>query len=296
MENLYETIRSGLSFNKFEVRELLFVEYTCPLEEEAFGIWTQSDYLVHVLSGQKTWRTPQGSWTISAGQTLYIKKGAAIVEQFFDDEFCMLGFFISDDFISNILKEISRKINFNTDEKNSHAAAIEVHNDVFLSAYFQSMLTYFNGNEKPSDLLLEIKLKEFIINILTTPHNPSLAAYFQSLLDCEKPAIRQIMEANFNFNLSLEEFARLCHRSVSSFKRDFNKLYNVSPGKWLLNKRLEYSALLLKNSDSSITQIVFECGFEDLSHFSRAFKDKFGLSPLNFRKETPAKNSLPAAL
>jgi len=295
MQNLYETLRSSLHFNKFEIRELLFVEYTCPLEDEAFGIWTQSDYLVHVLSGQKTWRTLQGQWTIAAGQTLYIKKGAAIVEQFFDDEFCMLGFFISDDFIRNTLKEVSGKINFNTDEKNSQSPAIEVHNDVFLSAYFQSMLTYFNGSQKPSDLLLEIKLKEFVINILSTPHNPSLAAYFRSLLDYEKPAIRQIMEANFNFNLSLEEFARLCHRSVSSFKRDFKKLYNVSPGKWLLNKRLEYSALLLKNSDSSITQIVFECGFEDLSHFSRAFKEKFGVSPLNFRKETQAKNNVPAS-
>jgi len=290
MQNLYETLRSSLHFNKFEIRELLFVEYTCPLEDEAFGIWTQSDYLVHVLSGQKTWRTTQGSWTIAAGQTLYIKKGAAIVEQFFDDEFCMLGFFISDDFIRNILKEVSGKIDFNTDQKNPQRAAIEVYNDALLSTYFQSMLTYFNGSQKPPDLLLEIKLKELIINILTTPHNPSLAAYFQSLLDGEQPIIRQIMEANFNFNLSLEEFARLCHRSVSSFKRDFKKLYNASPGKWLLNKRLEYSALLLKNSDSSITQIVFECGFEDLSHFSRAFKEKFGVSPLNFRKETLAEH------
>lgn len=296
MQNLYETLRSSLHFNKFEIRELLFVEYTCPLEDDAFGIWTQSDYLVHVLSGQKTWRTPQGSWIVAAGQTLYIKKGAAIVEQFFDDEFCMLGFFISDDFIRNILIEAAGKINLHTDKKNSQPSAIEVYNDVFLSVYFQSMLTYFNGSQKPSDLLLEIKLKELIINILTTPHNPPLAAYFQSLLDCEKPAIRQIMEANFNFNLSLEEFARLCHRSVSSFKRDFKKFYNVSPGKWLLNKRLEYSALLLKNSDSSITQIVFECGFEDLSHFSRAFKEKFGVSPLNFRKETQVRHNLSAPL
>lgn len=294
MENIYEIIRSGLSFNKFEVRELLFVEYACPLEEEVGGIWTQSDYLIHVLSGQKIWRTPQGRWTVAAGQTLYIKKGATIVEQFFDDEFCMLGFFVSDDFIKNILKEVAGKIDFITDQKNSQSAAIEVYNDALLSAYFQSMLTYFNGGQKPSDLLLEIKLKELVIHILTSPYNPSLAAYFQSLLDSEKPAVRQIMEANFNFNLSLEEFARLCHRSVSSFKRDFKKLYSLSPGKWLLTKRLEYAALLLKNSNLSITQVVFECGFEDLSHFSRAFKKKFGTSPLNFRKETQEKNHLPA--
>jgi AraC family transcriptional regulator, exoenzyme S synthesis regulatory protein ExsA len=294
MQNLYDRIRSDLHFNKFEVGELLFVEYSCPLENKAEGIWTQSDYLVHVLSGKKTWRTPQGRWTVTPGETLYIKKGAAIVEQFFDDEFCMLGFFISDDYIKSILKEISNRIDFDSDGMESHAAVVEVHTDVILSAYFQSMLTYFSGGEKPSDSLLELKLKELIINILTGPHNPSLAAYFQSLLGSEKPAIQQIMDANFSHNLSLEEFARLCHRSVSSFKRDFKKHFSVSPGKWLLTRRLEYSTLLLKNSDLNITEIAFECGFEDVSHFSKAFKEKVGLSPINFRKEVSAKNRRPA--
>jgi AraC-like DNA-binding protein len=200
----------------------------------------------------------------------------------------MLGFFISDKFIRNILKEVSGKIDFNTDGKDSQSPAIEVFNDVILSGYFQSMLAYFSGNEKPSESLLELKLKELIINILTSPHNPSLASYFQSLAVSEKPSIRQIMEANFCYNLSLEDFAKLCYRSLSSFKRDFKKHYHLSPGKWLLTKRLDYSALLLKNSDLSISQIVFECGFEDLSHFSRAFKEKFGIAPLNFRKEVVA--------
>ena len=284
MQNLYETIRSGLYYNKFEVGELLFVEYTCPIEDESAGVWTQSDYLVHVLSGKKTWRSTNEQWTVEGGQTLYVKKGAMIVDQFFDDDFCLLAFFISDDFIKSTLKEISGKIDMNAVEKDSHSSAIEVHTDVVLSTYFQSMLTYFSGKEKPSDSLLELKLKELIINILTSPNNSSLSVYFQSLLGCEKPAIRQIMESNFAYNLSLEEYANLCHRSLSSFKRDFKKYFNISPGKWLQAKRLDYSAMLLKNSDLNITQIVFESGFEDVSHFSRAFKDKFGLSPVNFRK------------
>ncbi len=284
MENLYETIRSNLYYNKFEVGKLLFVEYTCPIENESAGVWTQSDYLVHVLSGKKTWRSTNEQWTVQGGQTLYVKKGAMIIDQFFDDDFCLLAFFISDDFIKNTIKEISGKIDLNMNQEVSQSSAIEVRTDVVLSTYFQSMLTYFSGKEKPTDSLLELKLKELIINILTGSNNFPLSAYFQSLLGCEKPAIRQIMEANFSCNLSLEEYANLCHRSLSSFKRDFKKHFNVSPGKWLQTKRLDYSAMLLKNSDLNITQIVFESGFEDASHFSRAFKDKFGLSPANFRK------------
>jgi AraC-like DNA-binding protein len=96
------------------------------------------------------------------------------------------------------------------------------------------------------------------------------------------------METNFCYNLSIEEFARLCHRSLSSFKRDFIKHFNISPGKWLKDKRLDYSTILLKTSELNISQIVFECGFEDLSHFSKSFKEKFNMSPQQFRKAAVA--------
>jgi hypothetical protein len=74
MMNTYDTIRTSLHFNKFVVGELLFVEYKCPIEQEAAGVWTSMDYFVHVLSGKKTWRTTDGTWTAEKGQTLFFKK------------------------------------------------------------------------------------------------------------------------------------------------------------------------------------------------------------------------------
>ena len=82
--NLYEDIRSTLHFNKFVIGELLFAEYTCPIEDESVSIWAHTDYLVHVVSGKKTWRTLSGTWIAEAGQTLFFKKGAAIIKQHFD--------------------------------------------------------------------------------------------------------------------------------------------------------------------------------------------------------------------
>ena len=53
MLNLYESVRSNPSFNKFEIGNLLFAEYTCPVGAAELGQWSDSDYLVHVLSGKK---------------------------------------------------------------------------------------------------------------------------------------------------------------------------------------------------------------------------------------------------
>ena len=219
MMNMYDEIRANLHSNKFVVGELLFVEYKCPIEQEEAGVWTPMDYFVHVLSGTKTWRTTDGTWTLEKGQTLFVKKGAAVLYQDFKDDVCVV-FFVSDSFIRDVVREVSRQ----------------------------------------------------------------LSAYFQSLLKSDAPPLSQIMEANFCCNLALEKFARLSHRSLSTFKRDFRRYYNQSPGKWLLHKRLEYSAVLLKNPGRNVSQVALDCGFEDLSHFSRAFKDKFGISPASYRK------------
>ena len=282
--NMYDDIRANLHFNKFAVGELLFVEYKCPIEQEAVSVWTPMDYFVHVLSGRKTWRTTEATWTLEKGDTLFFKKGACVLHQDFKDDFCLLLFFVSDDFIRDVVREVSGQLSVRQEGGALHKGAILVNGDVTLAAYFQSMLSYFSGTAKPAETLLTLKLKELIVSILLGGNNPELAAYFQSLVKSDVPPLSQIMEANFCYNLALEEFAKLSHRSLSTFKRDFRKYYNQPPGKWLLQKRLEYSAVLLKNPALNVSQVAMDCGFEDLSHFSRAFKEKFGTSPVNFRK------------
>ena len=116
----------------------------------------------------------------------------------------------------------------------------------------------------------------------------ALAAYFRSLADSDAPSVAEIMETNFRFNLLLEEYARLCHRSLSSFKREFQASFQMPPGKWLLGKRLDYAAALFRSSKRNVTEIAFDSGFEDVSHFSRAFKTRFGVSPMAYRQSPPA--------
>ncbi len=285
MQNLYDAGRAGLFTNKFEVNELLFVEYECPIPESTTDIWTPRDYLVHVISGRKSWRTPFTTWTAERGQTLYIKKGAFIIDQFFEDDFCVLLFFIPDDFIRNVIREIAPNLGPVTAE--SDGPAIHVDNDAVLMAYFQSVSSYFSQAAKPTEALVVLKLKELIINIVTGASNPRLAAYFRSLADTDRVSIEQVMEDNFAFNLSLADYARLCNRSLSTFKREFSRHFHTSPGRWLQARRLDHAAGLLKTSSDSVTGIVFECGFEDLSHFSRSFKARFGVSPAQYRSAKP---------
>ena len=85
-------------------------------------------------------------------------------------------------------------------------------------------------------------------------------------------------------------FAKLSVRSLSAFKRDFIRLYNTSPGKWLTEKRLIYARHLLSHMGKTVTETAFECGFESASHFSRAFRLRFGVSPVSIKQQMAVLN------
>ncbi len=93
------------------------------------------------------------------------------------------------------------------------------------------------------------------------------------------------------FSMSLEEYARLCGRSLSVFKVEFQNIFKTSPGKWLIQKRLEYASLLIETTQESINDIAFKSGFKNTTHFVKVFKDTYGASPLQYRLKklnTPA--------
>ena len=97
--------------------------------------------------------------------------------------------------------------------------------------------------------------------------------------------IESIMSENYLYNLKVEEFAKLCGRSLSAFKRDFKAVYNSSPSKWIKEKRLLYAKKLLLESDLNINQVCYDCGFINSSHFIKSFKERFNLPPHKFRSE-----------
>ena len=282
MLNFYKIVKENLSFNRFEFRETVCLEYTCPIDAEQIGIFSRNDYLVYVLSGKKTYKTIEGEWTLVPGQTLYLKKGAEIIHQYFDDEYCMLGFFLSDELIRETMEEMKGMAMFGSAQNQEDFTAAMVKPSEYLEGYFHSMLTYFRGIDRPPDHILVLKLKELLHNLINS--DPILAAYFISLTTTDKPSLQQIMEKNFCFKLRIEDYAELCHRSLSAFKRDFRQVYNETPGRWIMKRRVERAANILTNSNQSVSQVAFDTGFEDLSHFSRVFKKITGKNPTDYKK------------
>ena len=288
MLNMYDAVLTNPNYSKLEIGEFLFAEYICGTDKKMLPNWTAKDYFVQVVTGMKTWHTPDGVWRLSPGETVFFKKGATIVEQHFEADVCLLMIFIPDALLRAAVREVMGELSLPATDSMPAQTALRVENDVALQALFQSLRTYLAGNEKPPEPLVRLKLKELVMSVLTSDTNGSLAAYFRRLAATESPSIAEIMEANFRYNLSLEEYAQLCHRSLSSFKREFQAHYQETPGKWLLQRRLAHCATLLRTSPMNVTEAALESGFENVSHFSRVFRDRFGISPMAYRQSASA--------
>ena len=123
------------------------------------------------------------------------------------------------------------------------------------------------------------EMEEFVTGIRPTRMDFQASKSSKAGID-----IQEVMAKNFLYNLKVEEFAKLCGRSLSTFKRDFKILYNTTPSRWIKDKRLEFSKQLLVETDLNINQICYECGFVNSSHFIKSFKERFKIPPLQFRR------------
>ena len=292
MVNFIESVLKHPDYSRqFNCGESLITVFNCPLEARLMknrftDLWTQNNYVFYVLDGRKVWHTAHGSYDLKKGSCVFIQKGASIIEQFFDIGFCLVLFFIPDNFICETLKSKSvpiRKVG------NDYGTVMHLNTSETLETFFLSMSSYFSSTKEPDKRLLELKFRELILTLADDPLNAELLSYFCSLMnEPQSISLQRIMDDNYCFNLTLEQYAELCNRSLSAFKRDFQKVMHTTPGKWLLGKRLNHAFQLLSNKNKHVNEIAFESGFENASHFTRAFKERYQTTPSAIRKTLSA--------
>lgn len=149
-------------------------------------------------------------------------------------------------------------------------------NHPLLSGCMASLIPYFEMKELPEEIA-SLKITEAITILRTIDRSID-----HVLANFEVPGkidLAEYMERNFMFNLPLEKFSYLTGRSLTTFKRDFSKLFNSTPQRWLTQKRLELAHYQLAEKQKRPIDVCYETGFENLSHFSHAFKKQFGYSP-----------------
>jgi AraC family transcriptional regulator, exoenzyme S synthesis regulatory protein ExsA len=158
----------------------------------------------------------------------------------------------------------------------------ELGKNKLIDGFINSLEPFFAMSESVPDELVAVKLQE-LITILLFTGNKHVRYILGSIQKKEMFEFEKIISENLYNNLSNLELAHLLNRSESSFKREFKKLYGESPAKYKKSKKLNKAAELLRNTSKSISEISWECGFEDLTHFSSSFSFANNMSPRKYR-------------
>ncbi|MCE7637465.1 AraC family transcriptional regulator [Vibrio fluvialis] len=97
--------------------------------------------------------------------------------------------------------------------------------------------------------------------------------------------ILRYIELNITKEIREEDIAAYCHYSVSYFSKLFHKVIGISFRDYICNKRIAMAKrLLVDERNAKIAFIAYQCGYHDVSYFSRIFKKKTGISPGVFRQ------------
>lgn len=180
-------------------------------------------------------------------------------------------------FDQEFLKSFNEQYKYPVERAGSIDAVIKLDKNPLVENFIRSLTPYFNDQGAINAEFSYVKRSELLLILLK--ETPELADIFFDFSPPEKIDLEAFMNRNYKFNVSVERFAYLTGRSLSAFKRDFKERFNDTPSHWLVQKRLQEAYFLIDKKAKKPSDIYLELGFEDLSHFSFAFKKLFGLAP-----------------
>ncbi|AXT52570.1 AraC family transcriptional regulator [Aquimarina sp. BL5] len=152
-----------------------------------------------------------------------------------------------------------------------------------ISRFIESLEFYFQNPVLINNDLLELKIKELVLLLIQSENVCSIQELISDLYSTRSVHIKKVIELHHYSNLSLDELAKLCNLSLSSFKREFKKVFNDSPNNYITDQKLKRAKELLSITEMPVGEIAFGVGFNDPLYFTRIFKKKVGKSPTEYR-------------
>ncbi|MBC7798310.1 MAG: helix-turn-helix transcriptional regulator [Pyrinomonadaceae bacterium] len=283
--NLWQPENAVAPYKSLDLNGLTVIRSCHSQRAAQGGLFTHSHLLFVVVSGEITIEYGAEKIAIEKGAAVFIKKNSRFAYKKTaaqNQPYHSLLFFFDDE----LLHEFNRSRRKFTARTNEDLSAVKIKSNSSLLAFAETVNSYFDEQLSAEPELLRLKMLEILF--VVTAYDAKLSGCFAQFNTSDNADLARLMETEFNQNLSLTEFARKSGRSLSKFKRDFQATFAVPPQQWLRENRLDYARRMLTTTDKTVSDVCYEAGFENLSHFSRLFKQHFGCRPSCVKKNRTA--------
>lgn len=233
----------------------------------------------YVYSGEMVLCNGQETIHVGKGETVFIPRDHHITmyKKTCDGErYCGIFMMFTRSFLREMYGTFG-KHRIAPDTPKTPLGVVKLPQTVELASLFASMTPYFDPEVKPRDDFMHLKLQEGLLALLHIDNK-----FIPALFDFSEPwkiDILEFLNENYMYEFSMAEIAHYTGRSLATFKRDFKKISQLTPEKWLIRKRLDVAYAKITEDGKKAVDVYAEVGFKNLSHFSTAFKKQFGFSP-----------------
>ena len=275
--------KNNHKFDSVDLPSKAFVKYSHSNSEiQDILLTIHQPFILCVKQGTVSLSSEKKNWHITPNEVVIVNRGNYVMSEDLSDtlNFDALLFFISPYFVTYLTEKESPIINI----LNSNIDVIPIEFNSYIKNYIDTFSLLFKDKSpllNESDFL-NIKSKEFLYYLEKNILGKRDCSDTSIINENEK--LQQVVINKWEQH-SLKELAFLCCMSESKFKRKFHSLYNKTPGTWVREQKLRKAKDQLTNSDTKIYLLASDLGFKDSKYFSRLFKDRYGLSPLEYRKQ-----------
>lgn len=274
--------------NDYEMKKLQSITLTSIQDTDyRAGMTAQYPCLTYIVCGTMNIVQNGKTFTFHAGECVFVRKDLSVKMTLHTAKDSHLFKAITMNFTKNFLQAVYRNLpskTFTVHIHRSRKAFLKIPMTHDLESIFKVILPYFKIDKQPSEEWVKYQLNEALACVLKADKNT-----YASIFDFAVPwkiDLIDFMNDNYMYQLPLKDLATYSGRSLSTFKRDFKKITDVTPERWLINKRLCEAQKLLSHGNKRIKEVMNAVGITNQSFFSRVYKEKFGYTPKHTPQET----------
>lgn len=245
-----------------------------------------------VVRGRKLIYHNDSSVVVGEGDMFWLDAGVHYEENVVEDElFEQIVFYVSPADLQRIIISLNSNYGLSCDSAHQCDACrrnnfVVCRPSVELHDFFVGVNQSFRRSDlRRNKIGSRIKLSE-LIYLIVSGEDSCLRRKIVAGADVVNGQFAKEIYNNVFNDVSIEILARKTNRSLTSFKKEFRRQFDVPPHKWFIDQRLQRAKVLLMSTNMTISEIGAECAFTNISHFIKLFKQRFDDTPASMRRKS----------
>ena len=249
----------------------------------------------YIVSGTKYLHHNDHSYAIEEGDIFILDAGFHYEENTIgaNGRFEQITFYLSAESLQQAIVKLH--INYNLSYTSRHSCPKCIATNFIATKAATALRNFFVGIDISlrntgmlhNDIGQRIKINE-LIYLLLSGEDGCIRRKLLRSSDIETGHFIGTIYDNLFNDISIDTLAEFTNRSLTSFKKEFKRLFNAPPHRWIIEQRLERARIMLASTSRTVSEIGIECGFANISHFIKLFKQRYNETPASFRQKCSA--------